>query len=110
MCCGKNGAIALLRSEPGYPDLISYCILHQQALCAKHISLKEIMSVVVDIVCFIRARALNHRQFKMLLQELDSENADVLLHAEIRWLSRVKVLVRFCELLSEMFLFVFECI
>ena len=105
MCGRNNGAIALLRSEPGYPDFISYhCILHQQVLCAKHISLKEIMSVVVDIVCFIRARALNHRQFKMLLQELDSENADVLLHAEIRWLSRAKVLVRFVSCCQK-----FEC-
>ena len=63
------------------------------------------MSVVVEIVCFIRAKALNHRQFKNLLEELDSSKSDVLLHTEVRWLSRGKVLLRFCELLKEIRMF-----
>jgi len=56
---------------------------------------------VVEIVCFIRARALNHRQFKSFLDDLGSVKGDVLLHAEVRWLSRGKVLQRFYELLPE---------
>jgi len=59
------------------------------------------MTVVVEIVCFIKARSLHHRQFKTLLEELDSSKSDLVLHTEVRWSSRAKVLLRFCELLSE---------
>ena len=36
-----------------------------------------------------------------LLEELDSSKSDLVLHTEVRWSSRFKVLLRFCELLSE---------
>ena len=39
--------------------------------------------------------------FKMLLQELSAEYSDLLLHTEIRWLSRGRILKRFLSLLSE---------
>ena len=84
MCGRENGAEALLRRETGFPNFMSYhCLVHQQALCSKQANLKKVMNTVVEIVCFIRARALNHRQFKELLIELQSEHSDVLLHAEI---------------------------
>jgi hypothetical protein len=103
MCGRNNGAIALLRQEPGYPDFLSYhCIIHEQALSSKQLAMKNVMSIVVEIVCFIRARSLNHRQFKMLLEELESTKTDVLLHSQVRWLSRGKVLVCFCELLQKL--------
>ena len=63
------------------------------------------MSVVVEIVCFIKSKTLNHRQFNNLLQELNSPKNDVLLHTDVRWLSRGRVLLGFCELLSEIRMF-----
>ena len=39
--------------------------------------------------------------FKMLLDELSAEFGDLLLHTEIRWLSRGRILKRFLSLLSE---------
>jgi hypothetical protein len=102
MCGKENGAVALLRNTDGFPKFLSYhCFIHQQVLCAKHTMFKDVMTVVVDIVCFIRAKALNHRQFKVLLEELDSTCSDVLLHCEVRWLSRGRVLERFSNLLPE---------
>jgi hypothetical protein len=74
-------------------------------LCAKDTNIPEVMRVVMDVVCFIRAHALNHRQFNSLLEELDSEKGDVLLHADVRWLSRAKVMLRFCQLLPEIRVF-----
>ena len=105
--CGKNcGAVALLRQEENFPNFIAYhCLIHQESLCAKQINLTGVMSIVVDIVCFIRAKALNHRQFKNLLEELESSNTDVFLHTEVRWLSRSQVLLRFCDLLPEIRMF-----
>ncbi|KAM3859884.1 general transcription factor II-I repeat domain-containing protein 2A-like [Diretmus argenteus] len=43
-------------------------------------------------VNFIRARALNHRQFVALLEENESEHGDISYHSNIRWLSLGKVL------------------
>ena len=52
-----------------------HCIIHQEALCAKHVTMKE-EKQTVKTVNFIRSRALNHRQFQQLLQEMDSEYGD----------------------------------
>ena len=59
------------------------------------------MTVVVKIVNFIRALALNHRQFRALLDEVDAQFADLIFHCDMRWLSRGKVLDRFLALLPE---------
>ncbi|KAF7645378.1 hypothetical protein LDENG_00205800 [Lucifuga dentata] len=52
-------------------------------------------------VNFIRARALNHRQFVALLEEQDSEHGDIGYHAAVRWLSLGKVLKRVWDLSAE---------
>jgi hypothetical protein len=59
------------------------------------------MSVVQKIANSIRARPLQHRLFKHLLDETDAHYGDLILHAEARWMSRGKVLFRFQELLPE---------
>jgi hypothetical protein len=57
------------------------------------------MSVVQKVVNWIRARPLEHRLFKHLLDEIEAHYGDLILHTEVRWLSRGKVLFRFQELL-----------
>ena len=42
--------------------ILSHCLIHQENLCAKRLRMKNVMSVVVSTVNFIRLRALNHRQ------------------------------------------------
>ena len=39
-------------------------IIHQQALCCKSLQLDSGMKIAVSCVNFIRAHALNHRQFQ----------------------------------------------
>ena len=63
------------------------------------------MKTVISIVNYIRAQELNHRKFKSLLEELNSNYSDVLLHTSVRWLSRGKVLERFYSLRHEIILF-----
>lgn len=85
-----------------YPRPIAiHCLIHQQALCCKSLKWDSVMKVVVSCVNFIRAHALNHRQFQELLSELNASHEDILYHTEVRWLSRGRVLKRFYDLLPE---------
>lgn len=60
----------------------------------------EVMNLVIQIVNKIIAKALNHRQFCELLDEIDSEYSDFLLHNYVCWLSRGEELCCFVACLE----------
>ncbi|TWW53163.1 Acetylcholine receptor subunit delta [Takifugu flavidus] len=62
---------------------------------------EHVMTPEVKIRNSIRSRAKQLRTFKVLLEELPTEYGDLLLHTEIRWLSRGRILLPFLSLLSE---------
>lgn len=78
--------------------LVSHCIIHQENLCSKVLDFGEVMKNVVSCVNYIRARGLNHRQFKSFLQALNSDYPDVNYFCAVRWLSRAATLKRFWNL------------
>ncbi|XP_061450843.1 general transcription factor II-I repeat domain-containing protein 2-like isoform X2 [Rhineura floridana] len=97
-----SGFIAQCQQDESFPKLVSYhCIVHQEALCAKVLRFKHIMDVVKKIVNSIRAVSSKHRLYKALLEDVDAEHNDLLLHSEGRWLSKGKVLARFLNLIEE---------
>lgn len=105
---GKNeGAVALIRKDAcANKKLIQYhCIIHQQSLCAKSISFKDVIKDVTKIVNFIRSQGLNHREFQTFLSQMDAEYGDVVYYTEVRWLSRGKVLKRVFDLKQEISIF-----
>ncbi|XP_033834271.1 general transcription factor II-I repeat domain-containing protein 2-like [Periophthalmus magnuspinnatus] len=105
---GKNkGFVALLRENENRPILSFHCIRHQEALSAqlRDGQLGEVMSLVIRVINFIVARALNDRQFKTLLDEVGNNYHGLLLHSNVRWLSRGKVLSRFAACLNEIWTF-----
>ena len=63
------------------------------------------MNIVTKLINLISARALNKRKFQQLLSDLDSMHCCLLMHNNVRWLSRRKVLQRFVECLDEIILF-----
>lgn len=63
------------------------------------------MKVVVTCTNFIKKYGLNHRQFKELCEDLESEYGDLIFYTEVRWLSRGKMLRRFYEMRKEIELF-----
>lgn len=85
--------------------IIIHCLIHQQNLCAKVLSMDHVMNIVVKTVNYIRSHALSHRQFKEFLKELDSEYGDVVYFSRVRWLSRGSCLKRFYELREEIEMF-----
>ena len=77
-------------------DLIHYhCIIHQEALVARVLSMNDVMNVVVKCVNFIKKTRVNHRQFKTFLEECNAEYEDVVYFAAVRWLSKGATLMRF---------------
>ena len=56
------------------------------------------MDNVVKAVNFIRSRALNHRQFRNFLHEINAEYFGIPYFTEIRWLSRGRTLKRFYDI------------
>lgn len=108
---GKNvGMIKLienkLKAEHPDSDVLSFhCILHQESLCKTALDLKHVIDPVVSVVNIIRARALNHRQFKSLLEDMEAKYTDVIYHNSVRWLSLGKVLKRIWELQNEILVF-----
>ena len=58
-------------------DLCIHCIIHQQNLCAKSIKFHNLMPTVISSINFIKARALNHRQFEVCLSDLEADHQDL---------------------------------
>ncbi|CAG9564712.1 unnamed protein product [Danaus chrysippus] len=106
MLGNTSGFAALIKKECPHV-IITHCVLHRHALASRTMPtfLKEVMSTCVKIINFIRARALNHRLFKKLCQEMGSEHEVLLYYTEVRWLSRGQVLKRLFELREEVLLF-----
>ena len=100
MVDSSNGFIALCKQNNYFPNFIHYhCIIHQEALCEKVLNMKEIINIAMKIVCSIRARNLQKKIFRAPLEE--AEHLDLLLHTDVRWLSRDRFLEIFRELLPE---------
>lgn len=98
----KKGFIALCRQDSLFPKFISYhCLIHQEMLCAKTIGFQHVFTIVTKIINSIRSGAMQHRLFKLLLEDEDVQFTDLLLHTEVRWLSRGKILERFIMLLPQ---------
>lgn len=107
VACCSDGAAAMMGKNKGFNSrltekaphcLIFHCMLHRQALASKKLSadLSDTLATVVKVVNFIKARPGNKRLFAQLCE--DEAHQTLLLHTEVRWLSRGKVLERFMEL------------
>ena len=109
MRSAKSGFTTLVKKRA--PHIISiHCALHRHALASKTLPeyLKAVLKHVIECVNFIRARALNHRFFKVFCDLMGSEHTVLLYHTDVRWLSRGLVLSRVFELCGEIETFLRE--
>ncbi|KAK2578105.1 hypothetical protein KPH14_011616 [Odynerus spinipes] len=77
-----------------------HCVIHRQHLVAKNLSgrLHQSLQIVINLVNKIRTNALNTRLFAQLCEENDENFHRLLLHTEVRWLSKGSCLTRFFSL------------
>ena len=79
---------------------VALCVAQRSISC----HMKNVLQDAVKVVNLIKARPLNSRLFTELCHEVGSDHHTHLLHTEVRWLSRGKVLTRLFELRSEVLL------
>jgi len=114
-----DGAPSMLGAMSGFTTLVkkraphiisNHCALHRNALASKTLPeyLNAVLKHVIECVNFIRARALNHRLFKVLCDQMGSEHNVLLYQTDIRWLSRGLVLSRVFELCGKIETFLQE--
>ncbi|CAH0731335.1 unnamed protein product, partial [Brenthis ino] len=112
MVGAKKGLVHLLRTNAKCNEnLFSYhCIIHKTVLCCKlNPNLESIMQEVIKIINFLRAKSsLKHRELKIFLDEVDAQYDDLLLHNNVRWLSKGCVLQRFFAILEDLKTFLFN--
>ena len=72
----------------------AHCTIHHQALMAKTLpdQLKNVLENVIKAVNLIKANALNSCLLAELCKKSDSKFVTLLLHSQVRWLSKGKVL------------------
>jgi hypothetical protein len=117
-CVGlcTDGAPSMVGTLKGFVGLVlkenpnvvtTHCFIHREALVSKTIGpdLLPVLDQVVKIVNYIKQRPVKSRIFAKLCESMGSEHVSLILHTEVRWLSRGKVLTRFYELRQEMLLF-----
>ncbi|GFS80929.1 SCAN domain-containing protein 3 [Trichonephila clavipes] len=84
--------------------LVTHCFLHREALVTKFLpsDLKIVLEQCVKMVNYIKSRPLKSRLFSKLCQDMEAKYESLLLHTEVRWLSRGKVIPRVLKLKDEM--------
>ncbi|XP_076047489.1 zinc finger BED domain-containing protein 5-like [Oratosquilla oratoria] len=85
----RSGVIAFIKERA--PNVVStHCMLHREALVAKRIDdeLYQVLQIVVKTVNYVKAHPMKARLFEALCHEMDADFHGLLLHSEVRWLSR----------------------
>uniref|UniRef100_A0A3B5B1D1 HAT C-terminal dimerisation domain-containing protein n=1 Tax=Stegastes partitus TaxID=144197 RepID=A0A3B5B1D1_9TELE len=108
----RDGAPSMARKVSGLaacwsavaPQMTTlHCVVHQTVLCPKlsdHLkSAMDNVMAIINVIC--SASSLQHRLFRQLLSEMSAEHQDLLLHNDVRWLSKGTALERFCDLREE---------
>lgn len=100
----KKGVATRISDVANESFVSSHCIIHLEALASKKLSpvLNETLKLAVKIINNVKAKPLSSRIFALICSQMDSEHNTLLLHAEVRWLSRGKTLSRLFELRKEL--------
>lgn len=94
-----KGFIAYLKKA--VPDVFCInCIIHRQRLVTKKLSgrMHDALSVVIKVVNHIKSNSLLDRLFREFCKQNEEEFVRLVLHTEVRWLSKGNCLRRFAEL------------
>ena len=85
----------------------TYCIIHREALASKRMSpqLHDVLNCSIKVINFIKSRSLNSRLFCLLCKKMEAKHTQLLLHTEVHWLSRERILNRLFKLRTKVGMF-----
>ena len=98
---GRIKGLASLAQKEN-PNLVrTHCFLHREVLVSKvsQENLKQVLHQVVEIVNYTKSRPIKSRLFEELCKSMDSQHVHLLMHTDVRCLSKGKVLTRVHELI-----------
>ena len=103
---GKHNGFVAKFKEVAPHIMTIHCIIHRQHLAAKSLDneMEEALKVAIAAINFVKANALHDRLFQKLCE--DQHHQTLLLHTEVRWLSKGNSLVRLAELWDTVLIFV----
>ena len=95
----KNGVLKLLKDE-NPQMLLVHCVIHRQNLVSKKVSpvLNETLNAIIKCINTIKANAKCEHLFKQFCKDQNVDYVRLLLHTDVRWLSKGNCLKRFMEL------------
>ena len=105
--CGRYSSAVTRILERNPNASWTHSNLHRAALVTKYISddIKNVLKTSVKIMNFIKSKPLQSRLFERMFEGMGSNPKSLLLHTEIRWFWRGKVLTRLAELREEVAMF-----
>lgn len=107
---GKYNSLQALVKKESSEIIWTHCMIHREALASKSLSpgLNMILTVVIEVVNFIKTRPLKTRMFSVLCEDMGAEHQSLLFYSSSRWLSRGKTVKRVFELRREIAIFLSE--
>ncbi|XP_076045804.1 zinc finger MYM-type protein 6-like [Oratosquilla oratoria] len=119
VACATDGAAAMIGRYRGFsaylkkavPNVVCvHCVVHRQHLVAKNLAgrLHEALGHVIKALNLIKKNALQYRPFQQLCGKNNEELERLVLHTEVRWLSKGNCLQRFVTLWGSVISFLSE--
>jgi zinc finger BED domain-containing protein 5/7/8/9 len=108
---GKNkGFVALLKNDEHFPPFVHYhCLIHVENLASYLKSVPEIseqLKLIIKLINFLVSKPLNKRLLKVFLHDLSAPHSELILHADVRWLSRGEAITRVWKVFEEIKAFI----
>ena len=88
------------RMKEDNPDLIAHrCLIYKTFLCATlSEDFAQVMNTMMKCINFLRtSSSLQHRLLREFLEDFEANANDLLLHNNVRWLSKGNALGCFCS-------------
>ena len=103
---GTIKGFVTLPKEKNFNVKWTHCIT-QRGVGIKRMSpqLHDALNCSIKVIFFIKSRPLNFRLFRLLCKKMKAEHTQLLLHTEVPWLSRGRILNRLFKLRTEVGMF-----
>ena len=97
---GKRNGVLKLMKDDNPKMMLVHCVIHRENLVARNLSpeLNDTLTAVIKCVNLIKAKPKAERLFKVFCEDMEESYVNLLLHCEVRWLSKGNCLARFHEL------------